>query len=298
MYAGRLDDVIKRNGVRISLGEVARAFRGPMGYGCLLRISGRRWLAWDRGVRGSGAASTDGQPHRRRLGRQLPSTMLPDEVFIVASLPMTAQGKVDRERLLGDIGRTGWQEGRSAMTVLAPPLVSIVIPTYQSNPPFLAEALASVIGQDWANWEVIVVDDGSPDPDVLKALVSVDPRVRLVRSDDRSGAARARNLGLEQAQGELVAFLDNDDIWYPERLSTTIQALAHHKEAVGAYTAFDVVRGADKEHLRTRRQRAPPPVTPYCLGVIGRIVASWSGVRRSPRWEASTPRSKGPRTWT
>ena len=134
--------------------------------------------------------------------RQLPPGALPDEVVVVNSLPMTAQGKVDRRRLLADSGRTGWQEGRSATTVLAPPLVSIVIPTYQSNPPFLAEALASVIGQDWANWEVIVVDDGSPDPDALPRPWSVsDPRVRLVRSDDRSGAARARNLGLDKLKG-------------------------------------------------------------------------------------------------
>ena len=256
-YLGRLDDVVKRNGIRISLTEIAQAFRRMDG------VTGAFCAFIDKG--GSAGIAAFVETSRdldvaELLGgasRQLPPGALPDEVLVVNSLPMTAQGKVDRRRLLADSGRTGWQEGRSATTVLAPPLVSIVIPTYQSNPPFLAEALASVIGQDWANWEVIVVDDGSPDPDALKTLVSVDPRVRLVRSDDRSGAARARNLGLEQAQGELVAFLDNDDIWYPERLSTTIQALAHHKEAVGAYTAFDVVRGADKEHLRTRRQQGP-----------------------------------------
>ena len=61
------------------------------------------------------------------------------------------------------------------------PLVSIIVPTHISRPPFLAEALASVIAQDWTNREVIVVDDGSPAPGALAELVSVDERIRVVR---------------------------------------------------------------------------------------------------------------------
>ncbi len=136
------------------------------------------------------------------------------------------------------------------------PLVSIIIPTHRSAPPFLAETLASVIGQEWTNWEVIVVDDGSPDPGALCKLVSIDPRIGVVRCT-RGGVARARNLGFEHARGELVAFLDYDDIWYPNHLSTAIGALANNHEAVASYAAYDVVLGAAKEPVRTDRQQGP-----------------------------------------
>jgi glycosyltransferase involved in cell wall biosynthesis len=151
---------------------------------------------------------------------------------------------------------TQQEEERVGPTSRPSPLVSIIIPTHRSEPPFLAETLASVIGQEWTNWEVIVVDDGSPDPDALCKLVSIDPRIGVVRSAS-GGVARARNLGFEHAQGDLVAFLDYDDIWYPNHLSTAIGSLATNLGAAASYSAFDVVRGAAKEHVRTARQQGP-----------------------------------------
>ena len=138
----------------------------------------------------------------------------------------------------------------------ASPLVSIIIPTHRSEPPFLAETLASVIGQEWANWEVIVVDDGSPDPDALRKLVSIDPRISVVRTAS-GGVARARNLGFEHARGDLVAFLDYDDVWYPNHLSTAVGNLANNERASASYSAFDVVQGATKEPVRTAHQQGP-----------------------------------------
>jgi acyl-coenzyme A synthetase/AMP-(fatty) acid ligase len=108
-----LDDVIKRNGVRISLGEVARAFRGSEG------VRGAFCALVDHDGSPGIVAFVEAGPQITSASlieaarEHLPSTMLPDQVFIVASLPMTPQGKVDRERLLGDVGRTGWQEGRA-----------------------------------------------------------------------------------------------------------------------------------------------------------------------------------------
>ena len=141
-------------------------------------------------------------------------------------------------------------------TSLPSPLVSVIIPTHVSQPPFLAETLASVVGQECTDWEVIVVDDGSPDPDALCRLVSIDPRISVVRTT-RGGVARGRNLGFEHARGQFVAFLDYDDIWYPNHLSTAIGALATNSAAVSSYSAFDVVRGATKEPVRTARQQGP-----------------------------------------
>jgi glycosyltransferase involved in cell wall biosynthesis len=124
-------------------------------------------------------------------------------------------------------------------------LVSVVLPTHLSAPPFISEAVISVIDQTWGFWELIVVDDGSPDPDSLVAQVSIDSRVRVVRST-RGGVARARNLGLTHALGSLVAFLDHDDVWYPEHLSKAVHTLANNPAAVAAFSSMEVLRGAGR----------------------------------------------------
>ncbi len=142
-----------------------------------------------------------------------------------------------------------------ALTQVAP-LVSIIVPTHISRPPFLAEALASVIAQDWAKWEVVLVDDGCPDPLALAHLVNVDERIGVVRQD-RGGTARARNRGLAHASGDLVAFLDHDDVWYPRHLSTTVEALRAEPGVVAVYTAYDLVTGSDKTFAGTVRAKGP-----------------------------------------
>jgi glycosyltransferase involved in cell wall biosynthesis len=132
----------------------------------------------------------------------------------------------------------------------ATPLVSVVLPTHLSPPPYLQEAVASVVDQTWTRWELVVVDDGSPDPDgVAKVLGDVDPRVRIVRTV-RGGPARARNLGAAHATGDLITFLDHDDVWYPEHLSKSVAALAADAAAVAAFSAMEIV-SADRGHGRT-----------------------------------------------
>jgi glycosyltransferase involved in cell wall biosynthesis len=124
-------------------------------------------------------------------------------------------------------------------------IVSVVLPTHLSAPPFIAEAVASVVGQTWGFWELIIVDDGSPDPDSLAAQVSIDRRVRVVRST-HGGVARARNIGVTHALGTLVAFLDHDDVWYPEHLSKGVDNLAHNPAAVASFSSMEVVRGGGR----------------------------------------------------
>ncbi len=98
---------------------------------------------------------------------------------------------------------------------------SVIIPTY-GRPEFLSDALNSVLLQTDQDFEVIVVDDASPSP---VALPVSDKRIRLVRRDTNGGPAGARNTGLEQAQGEYVSFLDDDDLYTPDRLSIARNAL-------------------------------------------------------------------------
>jgi len=104
-YAGRNDDIVKRNGVRISLTEVARGLRASG------KVSAAICLLVDHGGRPAIAAFVvaSGQLSAevvRDARSQLPAAMLPDEVFVLTSLPMTPSGKVDRERLLSEVGRS------------------------------------------------------------------------------------------------------------------------------------------------------------------------------------------------
>jgi glycosyltransferase involved in cell wall biosynthesis len=100
--------------------------------------------------------------------------------------------------------------------------VSVIIPAHNAAAT-LPETLRSVFGQTYTDWECIVVDDASTD-DTLALAELRDPRVRVVRSVANVGPAGARNLAVEAASGELLAFLDADDMWDPRFLQTQVAA--------------------------------------------------------------------------
>ena len=108
------------------------------------------------------------------------------------------------------------------------PLVSVVIPAY-NEADRIGEALDSVRLQTLTDHEIIVVNDGSTDEtartvETYFAEHSL-PNARLVSHETNRQAAVARNTGIREAQGELIAFLDADDVWYPEKLVLTIVKL-------------------------------------------------------------------------
>ncbi|MFO7654959.1 MAG: glycosyltransferase family A protein [Candidatus Krumholzibacteriia bacterium] len=106
----------------------------------------------------------------------------------------------------------------------AQPLVSVVVPTY-GHAALVEETLASIFAQEYPAVEVIVVDDGSPDDTAERlAPLAERGRIRLLRQENR-GQAAARNRGLSEARGELVAFLDDDDLWPPDKLSWQVPLL-------------------------------------------------------------------------
>jgi glycosyltransferase involved in cell wall biosynthesis len=100
------------------------------------------------------------------------------------------------------------------------PLFSVVITTYNRQA-LLDEAIASVLAQTVEDFECIVVDDASPVP----ARSPGDPRVRIVRRETNGGEPAARNSGLEAARGRYVAFLDDDDLYVPERLAMGLEGM-------------------------------------------------------------------------
>jgi glycosyltransferase involved in cell wall biosynthesis len=102
------------------------------------------------------------------------------------------------------------------------PRVSVIIPTHNRSG-FLRRTLASVLRQKDVDLQIIVVDDGSTDdtPEMLAAID--DPRVTVLRNDTPQKVSAARNRGIAVADGEWVAFLDDDDLWAPDKLSSQIR---------------------------------------------------------------------------
>ena len=105
------------------------------------------------------------------------------------------------------------------------PAVSIVIPTY-NHAHFLRQALESALAQTLADWEAIVVNNFSDDNTVEVVASFNDPRIRLVNFRNHGVIAASRNEGIRLASGELIAFLDSDDMWHPQKLARCVDAIA------------------------------------------------------------------------
>jgi glycosyltransferase involved in cell wall biosynthesis len=106
----------------------------------------------------------------------------------------------------------------------ADPLVSVIIPAYKVAQ-YIPATLDSVLAQTFANYEIIVVNDGSPDTwELEKALEPYRDRIVYLRQENQ-GPAGARNTGIRMARGEYVALLDADDIWNPEHLAAQVALL-------------------------------------------------------------------------
>ncbi|MBT8087911.1 MAG: glycosyltransferase family 2 protein, partial [Gammaproteobacteria bacterium] len=119
------------------------------------------------------------------------------------------------------------------------PKISVVIPAYNVAA-FIEDAINSVLGQTHRDFEVIVVDDGSPDDTASIVKRFDDPRIRLVSQPNR-GLAGARNTGIRCADGEYVAFLDADDLWRPTKLEEHVRHLDENPELGVSYSTSQFI---------------------------------------------------------
>ena len=103
------------------------------------------------------------------------------------------------------------------------PLVSVVIPMYNVSD-YILDAIESVLVQSYENFEILCIDDGSPDNSAALVSSCSDPRVKLISQKNR-GLAGARNTGMNQAQGKYVALLDADDLWHKDKLKRHVEHL-------------------------------------------------------------------------
>ena len=116
--------------------------------------------------------------------------------------------------------------------------VSVIIPVYNAEK-YIAATLQSVLLQTYENFEILIVDDGSPDRSIETCQQFEDSRIKIIRQANR-GLPGARNTGIRHASGDYLAFLDADDIWLPEKLNKHVQHL-NNSPTVGisfCYSAF------------------------------------------------------------
>jgi glycosyltransferase involved in cell wall biosynthesis len=149
----------------------------------------------------------------------------------------------------------GWatSEAKSPQTNQGPsygPLVSIIMPTY-NRAHLIDQAIKSVLEQTYPNWELVVCDDGSDDGTDAVVTAFADERIIYHRLT-RGGAASARNFGLAKAEGEIVAYLDSDNVWHPRFLAAMVSALVVRPGRYTAYCKFiDVVVDSNRLRLKS-----------------------------------------------
>ena len=131
------------------------------------------------------------------------------------------------------------------------PVVSVVLPT-RDRAELLPRAVASVLGQTFSDFELIVVDDASSDATACVVSAFADPRIAYLRLDAPRGPGAARNVGIRAARGKYVAFQDSDDEWLPDKLARQVDVFDGAPREVGlVYSRFVRIDG-------TRTSETPP----------------------------------------
>lgn len=157
------------------------------------------------------------------------------------------------------------------------PRVSVVIPAYRAART-IGRAVGSVLAQTAPAAEILVIDDGSPD-DLAAALAQYGDRVMLIRQPN-GGAASARNLGIDRAKGNFIAFLDADDYWSPQKLQRQLALFERHPElglVAGQYFVKSLDDGQCRPGLRVDSARfdgVRQPQGPAAFRAAGEI---WTG---------------------
>lgn len=150
-------------------------------------------------------------------------------------------------------------------------IVSIIMPVFNASE-VLPRAVESVLAQQYTNWELLLIDDGSADGSaaIIAAFADQDDRIHGLYQPLNSGAAEARNVGIRAAQGRYIAFLDADDTWTPDKLNRQITFMQDHGVPF-CYSGFWRKNGDD-----CHRVRVPQSVTHQQLlrgNIIGCLTA-------------------------
>ena len=161
------------------------------------------------------------------------------------------------------------------------PLVSCVVPVFNAER-HLAEALDSIFAQTHRPIEVVVVDDGSTDASAAVAE-GYGERVRVIRQAN-AGPSAARAAGIDAARGELIAFLDADDVWLPEKLALQLGHLTAHPELDGVFCEIENFWEAEVAHEEARWRERGRVVGSYTMAALLARRELFERVPFDPTW--------------
>ncbi|MBW4650075.1 MAG: glycosyltransferase [Kastovskya adunca ATA6-11-RM4] len=154
------------------------------------------------------------------------------------------------------------------------PKVSVIIPVYKVEQ-YIAATVQSVLDQTYEDFELLIVDDGSPDRSVEICQQFADPRIKIIRQENQ-GVSTARNTGIAYAQGQYLAFIDGDDLWVPEKLEKHVQHLETSPQ-VGVSYSYSAFIDASGVALGIYQTAKTEKITPAYI------------FRRNPVGNGSTP---------
>lgn len=121
------------------------------------------------------------------------------------------------------------------------PMISVILPVYNAEN-YLQECIDSVLAQSYENFELLLIDDCSNDGSarIMRENAAKDPRIKLFRNKQNRGVSVCRNLGIREAAGDYLAFLDSDDVWVREKLMVQLQLLKRSGAQL-TYSAYDFI---------------------------------------------------------
>ena len=158
--------------------------------------------------------------------------------------------------------RNEFSAAKIVSSVTSMPLVSAII-IFLNEEKFLSEAINSVLAQSFHNWELLLIDDGSSDGStaIAQRYSAQHPdRIRCMEHEAHAnrGMSASRNLGIQHARGDYVAFLDADDVWLPNKLERQLAIMEEQPDAVMVYGATELWYGWTGESEDIRRDRKQP----------------------------------------
>lgn len=160
------------------------------------------------------------------------------------------------------------------------PLVSVLVPTYNTNPDHLRECIQSVIDQTYDNWELCLADDASSDPEVVKVLevmAAKDKRIKYMVRKENGHICKATNSALELANGQFISLLDHDDLLWPNALYEVVNLLNQDPQTDFIYTDEDKITEDGSKHVDPFFK---PDWSPEFLRSIN-YITHFSTIRRS-----------------
>ena len=151
--------------------------------------------------------------------------------------------------------------------------VSIITPCH-NGVKTIGEAIESVLGQFYANWEMIIVDDCSTDDSVSVVKAFADPRIRLLQNETNPGPGGTRNVGIRAASGRFLAFLDADDAWLPEKLAAQTSFMVEHDCAFSChgYYVCDESMNVLSEYMPPARVTYADVLTNNTIGCLSAMI--------------------------